>query len=649
MVIPSGEVTQSSIQSILSMKTALRASPLCSYLAALGLLKVLNRQGDPAAQGFWQEGTFHIQTRLSLESLVDFLANAYQPGPCLTPWNKPKEKGPSFLSGQVPLAVEKLQGERYAAIHGVAAVAAAVLPQFVRDGRIGKEEKPGAFEALSQQANNDDFAAWLKLCAVTSRDGEGRLSARFPALLGGSGGYVAADFGTQFLNSLAIAKAEHFRALISGSTDPGIQHNAGNTLIYDPSGRGDGQQGYRVATNDTQSAKANPAELILLAEGMTLFEGYATTSQQDTTGQSGTQQQASFTLAVVHNSSLHPSSSWLENGGSQTEELWCPLWDQPCCFDDVRDALGRVALMPLPRQLQTGTDFALFATQLGRQQGLSGFARYCFPARIGQGTKIPSLIEVFALSDGQEDRTDALADLARFASTLRWRSRDTAVPASHRHAAERVVAELEVLSGGGGSFAGLLRQLVAWRRQEELRTPDQQAARFRFNRRELPPIWFDLLAREIEGPEWRLALALATGRPYASCSDVLLLLEGRLDADLVTDLELGIGWIERRGLPRLPAREATIPWLPPDYLAGVLLNQWLFNASTPVLGDRSRWRELLLADRPAEAMAIALQRLRTAEVVSWPWPTLTHSNPQRLLRAVAVPVHPVTLARLRQS
>jgi CRISPR-associated protein Csx17 len=630
------------------MKTSLLVSPLSSYLAALGLLKVLNNQADTDAQGFWQEGAFHLETRLSLDELINFFANHYQPGPFLTPWNKPKETGPSFLGGQVPLAIKKLQGERFNTIHRVAAVAAEVLPRFVRDGRIGKEEKPGAFEELSQRANNDAYAAWLKLCAVLSRDGEGKLTARFPALLGGSGGYVAADFGTQFLNSLAAAKADHFRAAIAGSTDPGLLESAGNTLIYDPFGRGDGQQGYRVATNDTQTAKANPAELILLAEGMALFEGYATTTQHDEAGQAG-RQQASFTLAVVHNSSLHPSSSWLENGGSQSEELWCPIWDQPCCFDDVRQALGRVALMPLPRQLQTGTDFALFASQLGRQQGLSGFARFCFPARIGQGTKIPSLIEVFSLNDGQEDRTDSLADLARFASTLRWRSRDAAVPTSHRHAAERVVAELEVLSGGSGSFAAMLRQLVAWRRQEELLKPDQQSPRFRLRRRELPPIWFELLARELDGPEWRLALALATGRPYASTRDVLLLLEGRLDEDLVSDLEMGIGWIECRGLPRLPSPEVQLPWLPPDYLAGLLLNQWSFANHVPVAGDQSRWRELLLAGRPEEAMAVALHRLRIAEVVSWPWPAITHSDPQRLLKAVQVAIHPLILQRMQKG
>ena len=630
------------------MSTSLSLAPLSSYLCAIGLLKVVNQQLDPGAQGCWQQGLFQLETDFRPDEIVAFFAERYRPGPYITPWNKPKEKGPSFLNGDVPTAVERLKGDRFEEIQRVAAVCAQVLPHFVRDGRIGKDEKPAAFEELSRKADSDAYSSWLKLCAVVTTDDKGKLIPRFPALLGGSGGYVAADFGAQFLNSLSVANTEHFRAAIFGSVEPGLQEKSGNTLIYDPGGRGDGQQGYRVATSDTQSAKANPADLILLAEGMALFEGYATKSQSDDDGQGG-KRQASFTLAVEHNSSLHPSSSWLENDGNQSEELWCPLWDEPCCFEDVRQALGRVALMPLPRQLKTGTDFALFATQLGRQQGLSGFARYCFPGRIGQGTKIPSLIEVFPLRDDQEDRTDALAALASFANSLRGRSKDPAVPASHRHAAERVVAELEVLSGGGGSFVSLLRQLVAWRRQEELLSREKQTSRFRFSRPELPPSWFELLAREVEGPEWRLALALATGRPYADINDVLLMLEGRLDADQVDDLKLGIAWIERRGLPRLPAPEAQLPWLPPDYLAGLLLNQWLFDPHVPVQGDRARWRELLLSGRPEEAMAVALQRLRIAEVVSWNWPAITHSDPQNLLRAVQVRVHPSTLGRLRKG
>jgi DNA-binding transcriptional LysR family regulator len=86
---------------------------------------------------------------------------------------------------------------------------------------------------------------------------------------------------------------------------------------------------------------------------------------------------------------------------------------------------------------------------------------------------------------------------------------------------------------------------------------------------------------------------------------------------------------------------------PPDYLVGLLLNQWHFDAHTPVTGDRASWRELLLAGRPEEAMEVAMHRLRVTDVVSWPWPAIAASDPERLLRAVQVPVHPSTLGRAK--
>lgn len=645
MSIPSGEVDNPAhYVNAVSMETGLTVSPLASYLSALGLLRVVNDQLDPNACGYWAEGSFHLETNTSREALVQFFTACYRPSPCITPWNKPKGGGRGFLDGEIPSAIAALDGERFEELRRVAAVAARVMPDYVRGGSVKGEEKIRAFTRLSAEADSDAFAAWLKVCAVPTTDSKGKPIVRYPALLGGTAGFLGADFGEQFVKSLAISKAEHFEAAIFGSSAPRVLANAGNTLTYNPAGRGDGQQGYRVAVSDTQTTTSNPAELILLAEGMTFFQGYALTSHQNEQGQGGVRQ-ASFTLAVSHNSSGHPSSSWLENKGQRSEELWCPIWEEPVPLHEVRAALDGKAQLPLPRQLVTGTDFALFASQLGRERALSGFARYGFPPRVGQSTKIPSLIEVFPLADGREDRTDALANVAGFASTLRWRASDPSTPASYRHAAERVVAELEILSGGGGSFAALLRHLVTWRLQENLNAEDKQLNRFRFRRKELPPEWFALLARELEGPEWRLGMALATHRPYASLDDVLLLLEGRLDVDLVDDLEAGLPWVDREGLPPDPQPQEEIPWLPADYVVGLLLNQWRFGEHVPIDGDRKRWRELLLADRPAEAMQVALHRLHVSEVVCWPWPTITCSDPQRLLRAVKVPINPVVMGR----
>lgn len=216
-------------------------------------------------------------------------------------------------------------------------------------------------------------------------------------------------------------------------------------------------------------------------------------------------------------------------------------------------------MLPLPRQLRSGTDFALFASQLGRRHGLSGFVRYCFPPRVGQGVKIPSLIEVFPLVDDQEDRSDALAAVAGFASTLRGRCADRSNPTSYRISAERVVAELEAHSGGGGSYCTLLRHLVAWRRQEELKPKGDRLPRFRFGDSELPLQWYGLLEQELAGPERRLGLALASGIAYATLADITLLLADRLDAELMYDLEAGLGWINPSGLPMVPEPEESLP------------------------------------------------------------------------------------------
>jgi len=677
------------------MKTEFTTAPLSSYLAAIGLLRIVGEQLDSGAQGFWRGGQLHLETDTSIERIAEFLAHEYKPSPCITPWNKDS----GFPKGTPAKEFRNLNGPRFEEIRRIVDTAAALMPHFAPAGSNENNAKASLLEALDRTGDSDAWSAWLGTCAVTFYNKKGELVARFPAILGGTGGaFGRADFGLKFVKALQVAQPEHFIAAILGSDQPDRMIKDGDSLIYDTASRCDGQQGYGVATQDTQTSKdgkANPAILILLAEGMALFEGYAMRTAPDGEASDGSQH-AAFTLAVEHNSSGHPSSSWLENDGNQSEELWCPLWDEPCHYSDVRDALRRIALLPLPRQLRTGTDLALFASRLGRRLNLSGFARYCFPARIGQGTKIPSLIEVFPLIDAQPDRTDALAGVVQLASRLRSHAKNKNIPSSYRHAAERVVAEVEVVAGGSGSYAELLRRLLTWRRQEEVsqveRKPTEKTARslwlsFQFGARPrpLPPEWFSLLERELDGPEWRLALAigtghdlpshlrrgmrtsgnkpndkttneqrqkqtlnkLVTGRPYAGLADVLLLLEGRVDDELVDDLSLGIAWIERRGLPKLPPPETRTPWLPPDYLAGVLLNQWHFESHSPVEGDRARWRELLLAGRPEEAMEVALHRLRVAEVVSWPWPAIAASDPHRLLRAVEVPVHPMTLGRAK--
>ena len=59
------------------------------------------------------------------------------------------------------------------------------------------------------------------------------------------------------------------------------------------------------------------------------------------------------------------------------------------------------------------------------------------------------------------------------------------------------MAEVEQLSGGGGSYTGLLRALVALKRQQRISTT---AWALRYP--ELSSVWLDLLQVELDGPEW---------------------------------------------------------------------------------------------------------------------------------------------------
>lgn len=61
----------------------LRPEPLSSYLAGLGLIRLLGEQADPVATAAWSTGGLIIET--SVDDLAAWLANDYVPTPVLSP------------------------------------------------------------------------------------------------------------------------------------------------------------------------------------------------------------------------------------------------------------------------------------------------------------------------------------------------------------------------------------------------------------------------------------------------------------------------------------------------------------------------------------------------------------------------------------
>jgi len=64
-----------------------RSDSLLGYLKALGVLRLLGTQIDPACVGAWDEATFSISTSLSKEAIEEFFVASYSPTPVLNLWN----------------------------------------------------------------------------------------------------------------------------------------------------------------------------------------------------------------------------------------------------------------------------------------------------------------------------------------------------------------------------------------------------------------------------------------------------------------------------------------------------------------------------------------------------------------------------------
>ncbi len=92
--------------------TNCKPKPLSSYLKALGLLRLLSEQKDPATQGCWREESFLIRTALSKEELEAFFCQKYTPTPIVSPWNG----GSGFYPGDTP--------------DGIQAISASIDPRF---------------------------------------------------------------------------------------------------------------------------------------------------------------------------------------------------------------------------------------------------------------------------------------------------------------------------------------------------------------------------------------------------------------------------------------------------------------------------------------------------------------------------------------
>ena len=76
--------------------------PLGYYLKGLAVFRLIAEQKDPEVKGWWENGSFWIETGMTRDDVVGFFLNEYQPTPIVAPWNG----GSGFYEGDGKAGLE---------------------------------------------------------------------------------------------------------------------------------------------------------------------------------------------------------------------------------------------------------------------------------------------------------------------------------------------------------------------------------------------------------------------------------------------------------------------------------------------------------------------------------------------------------------
>jgi CRISPR-associated protein Csx17 len=345
-------------------------------LKALGLLRIVSRQGDQSARARWRDGVFELRSKFDEEELVSFVLEDYSPSPVLSPWNG--RSGFYVRGGSAAIKaserIEQALLSRLATYRGLIEQTREILDD------LGLKEKPSSDEQKAELVRRlrrcwpDDAIEWLDAAIVLTGP-----KPAFPPLLGSGGNDGSYDFSSNFMQSLCHVLLDEdgdaSRALLDASlrgTPSPMEKMAIAHFLRDAS-----------PTNSPQGeadSLGNPWDLILAMEGTLLLAAGVARRHGAAAGSALV---APFTVrstAAGYGSAV--------GGETGRAEIWLPLWSGWAAVSEIatlaREARAQVGRGRARRQASSGLDFARAAGGLGVARGIDAFERYAILERAGQ-------------------------------------------------------------------------------------------------------------------------------------------------------------------------------------------------------------------------------------------------------------------------
>lgn len=346
-----------------------RTTPLASYLAGLGLVRVLGEQADPALTAVWTPDGLTIET--TVDDIAGWLCDAYRPTPVLSPWNGGSGFGERDKTSKQALErLMSLPGDRTAPFRQAMTAATVVAEQF----QAGAWSKERALVELRNRCP-EPLLPWLDAAVVIAGD-----QAYFPPLLGTGGNDGRLDFSTTFHQRLlevldpAAAASERShnlaRDLLTGTQHERVQEAAVGQ--YDPAGAG----GRNSSPFGSAPSLVNPWSFVLLVEGLLLFAASVARRNQHGAGRAA----MPFTVSASPDGS--PSGAEGELRTSRGE-IWVPVWERPFTPAEVRQLFTEARATWRGHPARRAVEFYAATRTLGVARGVASFQRYGLHQRNG--------------------------------------------------------------------------------------------------------------------------------------------------------------------------------------------------------------------------------------------------------------------------
>lgn len=352
----------------------LTPEPLASYLAGLGLIRLLGEQADPGSTFAWTAGGLAVETPVA--DVAEWLAELYVPTPVLSPWNGGSGFGLKDIEPRKRLS--RLMGNpspRLTVLKESVKVAENIVGRARSAGWITADGKGDKQRVVLEFRNRcpEPLLPWIDACVVLAEE-----KALFPPLLGTGGNDGRLDFSTNFHEQLLVVLDESpagraRSAALARDALAGIETerlSAAPVGQFDPaSAGGQGSSPFGAA-----GSLVNPWTYVLLVEGALLFAS----------GTSRRHQHAAGRAAMPFTVSYSPDGSASGAPGEESRgEVWAPVWTRPCTLAEVRQLFGEARAAWRGRQARRAVDFYAATRALGVARGVSEFVRYGLQQRNG--------------------------------------------------------------------------------------------------------------------------------------------------------------------------------------------------------------------------------------------------------------------------